>query len=84
MKASLVKIGNSRGIRLPKAVIEQCKFSEEVVMEIHHQDLIIRSASHPRKGWSTAFAQMGKLNDDQLLDQDEEKSSDWDNDEWQW
>jgi antitoxin MazE len=84
MKATLVKIGNSRGLRLPKPVIEQCGFSDEVVMEVHRQALIIRSSSRPREGWSAAFARMGKLSDDQLLDRVAETSSTWDEEEWEW
>ncbi len=84
MKAAIVKIGNSRGIRLPKPVIEQCGFSDEVVMEVHHQELIIRSSSRPREGWSAAFARMGDRGDDQLLDCVAEPGSTWDEEEWEW
>ena len=52
MKATLVRIGNSRGIRLPKPVIEQCGFEDEVEMEVHHHELVIRSSSLPRAGWA--------------------------------
>ena len=84
MKAALVKIGNSRGIRLPKPVIEQCGFENEVEMEVHHRELIIRSARHNREGWDAAFAAMSELEDDKLLDLVAEPGTAWDDEEWEW
>ena len=84
MKATLVKIGNSRGIRLPKPVIEQCGFESEVEMEVHHHELVIRSSSHPREGWDGAFARMSESDDDELLDRVAETGPTWDEEEWEW
>lgn len=82
MKTNLVKIGNSRGIRLPKPLIEQCGFENEVEMEVQDHTLIIRSASEPRKGWDAAFTRMNKCSDDSL--QAAEPPPSWDEEEWQW
>jgi antitoxin MazE len=84
MKAVLVRIGNSRGIRLPKPVIEQCGFEDEVEMEVHHHELVIRSSSHPRDGWAPAFARMSECGDDELLDRVAESGPPWDEKEWEW
>ena len=84
MKATLVRIGNSRGIRLPKPVIEQCGFENEVDMEVHRHELVIRSSSRPREGWADAFARMNKCGDDELLDRVAETGSGWDDEEWEW
>jgi antitoxin MazE len=84
MKANLIKIGNSRGIRLPKPVIEQCGFENEVELEVHHQELVIRSASRPRAGWAGAFARMNQSGDDELLDRVDETAPTWDEEEWEW
>jgi antitoxin MazE len=84
MKARLVRIGNSRGIRLPKPVIEQCGFEDEVELEVHHHELVIRSASQPREGWAGAFAQMSECGDDELLDRVAETGPTWDKEEWEW
>ena len=84
MKTNLVRIGNSRGIRLPKPVIEQCGFEDEVDMEVHHHELVIRSSSHAREGWSAAFARMGECGDDELLDRVAESGPMWDEEEWEW
>lgn len=84
MKATLVRIGNSRGIRLPKAVIEQCGFEDEVEMEVHHHELVIRSSTVPREGWASAFARMSASCDDELLDCVAETGPTWDEEEWEW
>lgn len=84
MKATLVRIGNSRGIRLPKPVIEQCGFENQVEMQVHHHELVIRSASKPREGWASAFARMSECGDDEILDRVAETGSRWDEEEWEW
>jgi len=84
MKAILVRIGNSRGVRLPKPVIEQCGFEKEVEMEVHHHQLVIRPSSQPRDGWAVAFARMSACGDDKILDRVTEKGPTWDEEEWEW
>ncbi len=84
MKASIVRIGNSRGIRLPKPVIEQCGFENEVELEVHHHELVIRSSTRPREGWNTAFARMAERGDDELHDRVAESGPTWDEEEWEW
>lgn len=84
MKASLVKIGNSRGIRLPKPVIKQCGFEDEVELEVHQNELVIRPISQPREGWAAAFACMHERGDDELLDCVAEAEPTWDEEEWEW
>ena len=84
MKAALVRIGNSRGIRLPKPVIEQCGFENEVELEVHHRELVIRCCTRPREGWASAFARMGECGDDALLDCVAETGPTWDEEEWEW
>ena len=83
MKTSIIQIGNSRGIRIPKPVFEQCGFTDEVDMVIQHHELIIRSSHQPREGWSTAFKSMASHGDDKLLDTSP-TTTDWDESEWEW
>ena len=82
MKARVVRIGNSRGIRIPKAVIEQCHLHGTVDLEIQDGQLVIRSASKVREGWAQAFEHMHRQRDDQLLDR--ESASKWDRKKWTW
>ena len=84
MKARVVRIGNSQGIRIPKSVIEQCHLHGAVDLEIQQGQLVIRSAAKPRAGWDDAFAQMHRHGDDRLKDQDSVAPSTWDRNEWTW
>jgi len=85
MKANIVKIGNSQGIRLPKVLLEQCGFNEGTPVEVfakNHQ-LIIKSSDSPRAGWGKALQKMAKNGDDELMDIANIENS-WDNEEWEW
>jgi antitoxin MazE len=66
LKARVVRIGNSRGIRIPKSVIEQCHLHGAVDLEIQQGQLVIRSAVKPRTHWDEAFEQMHRHGDDRL------------------
>ena len=68
MHAAIIKIGNSRGVRLPKPILEQCGFHDEVELEIHNQELIIKSPATPRANWKKSFKAMASNGDDNLLD----------------
>jgi antitoxin MazE len=65
--SKLVKIGNSRGIRIPRAVLEQVGLSDEVEMTVDGNKLIIQASPHSRQGWEKRFADRSKQGDDQLL-----------------
>ena len=84
MKASIIRIGNSRGIRIPKPVLDQCRFEDEVEMEVRRNALVIRAARRPREGWSTAFKYMAQHGDDELIDRIAEPGPTWDTEEWEW
>lgn len=84
MKANIVKIGNSKGIRIPKPLLEQCGFEDEVEMEIHNHEIIIRSCRGPREGWEEKFKAMAQHGDDVLLDGATGAATRWDEDEWEW
>ncbi len=81
MKARLVPIGNSRGIRIPKAILEQCEMSDEIELEVEGQQIILRPAERrPREGWREAAARMVAAGDDELLIPDmfeDDISVDW-------
>ncbi len=56
MRASLVKIGNSRGVRLPKAVIQAAGLEDGLDLEVRPGAVIIRNAERVRHGWADAAA----------------------------
>ena len=71
MKVSVVPIGNSRGIRIPKAVLGQCKIESEVLIKIEGETILISRAKHkPRKNWEKAFRRMREQNEDILITDD--------------
>ena len=85
MKTKLIRIGNSKGVRIPKPLIEQSGLSEEIELTVKDNEIVLRSADGPRKDWDQAFQKMAEKGDDQLLDEDfADASNDWDESEWTW
>ena len=82
MKARIVRIGNSRGIRIPKPLIEQTGLGEDVEIVVQGNALVISPVGRPRAGWVEAFRAMAGHGDDALLD--EARPTRWDEDEWKW
>lgn len=70
MKTHIVKIGNSQGVRIPKALLEQSGLQGEVVLEVADDSIIIRPLQKPREEWEAAFTQMAAAGDDRLLDEE--------------
>lgn len=84
MKARIVKIGNSQGIRIPKLLLERSSITDEVELEAKDHQIIIRSARQPRQDWAKEFRAMAERGDDELLDKNLFAQTQWDGDEWQW
>ena len=82
MKARLVRIGNSRGIRLPKPLIEEAGLKEDVQLRVRDGALIITSSTRPRSGWAAAARRAHENHDDRLLD--EPTTTEFDRNEWRW
>ena len=61
MKASIIQIGNSQGLRIPKPILEQCGFNGEVELEVHNRELILKSADRVRKNREKAFHRIVRL-----------------------
>ena len=83
VKTRIVKIGNSQGIRIPKPVLEQLGFVEEVELEILSDQLVVRSSHLPRQNWEEQFKTMAAAGDDKLLDEETISLSAWDESECQ-
>jgi antitoxin MazE len=82
MRVGLVHIGNSRGIRIPKALIDQCGFGETVNLRVERDHLIIAPDRPVRDGWAEAFRRAGTgANDEMLLDT---TPNQFDREEWEW
>ncbi len=81
MKTTIIKIGNSRGLRLPKPILEQCGFEDEVELEVQKDKIIIKPIKKSRYKWEEAFKKMAEKGDDKLINLPDSK---WDKEEWEW
>jgi antitoxin MazE len=81
-RTRIVQIGNSKGIRVPKMLLEHAQLPEEVELQAEQGRLIVRAARAARAGWAEAAASMHARGDDRLLDVP--TSSRFDDKEWQW
>jgi antitoxin MazE len=68
MKTRLIRIGNSRGIRLPKPIIDELGLTDEVVMELRADSLVIRPSLAARSGWAEAAEGLASDGEARLLD----------------
>jgi len=82
MRTEIIRIGNSRGIRIPKPLIEQCGFGETVQLLIENKRLVIAPDRAPRQGWAEAFAAAGSAKDDEQLLSG--LTNQFDREEWDW
>ncbi|QTA86584.1 AbrB/MazE/SpoVT family DNA-binding domain-containing protein [Desulfonema magnum] len=84
MRARIIKIGNSQGIRIPKPLLDQSGISTDVELEVEKHRIIIRPVPDVRAGWDNAFKQMAQNGDDSLESGADVISHSWDEDEWEW
>jgi antitoxin MazE len=82
MKVGIVRVGNSRGIRIPKPILVECGFHDTVELQIENHRLVIARARGPREGWEEAFRAAGSSAHDELfLDG---PANQFDREEWRW
>jgi antitoxin MazE len=82
MKAQIVRIGNSRGIRLPKVLLEEAQLESEVELQAEPGRIVIRGVTRPRAGWAAAARRMREKDEDRLLDKP--TATRFDEEEWKW
>ena len=82
MKTRLVRIGNSRGLRLPKPLIEEAGLKEEVEVTLRDGAIVITSAEHPRAGWEVAVDLLLERREDYVIEEPEPTR--FDEEEWEW
>jgi antitoxin MazE len=83
--ATLIRIGNSQGVRIPKAIIEQAQLeNKELEFKVIDDGLLIQPSKTPRDGWKEQFDKALQLRESS------EKDREWldaplSNDEdWEW
>jgi len=84
MKARIIRIGNSQGVRIPKPLIEQTGLKGDVEIEAQNGKLLIKPAVKARAGWAESFKEMARRGDDALILDTEVALTSFDEDEWEW
>ena len=84
MRTRLVRIGNSRGIRIPKVMLDRAGLADEVDIQLCEGALVISPVAATRAGWDEAFRQMAARGDDAFIHDEELGASSWDDEEWEW
>jgi antitoxin MazE len=67
MELSIIQIGNSKGFRLSKTLIEKYNIKDKVELILEKGYMVLKPISKPRRGWETSFKEMNENGDDQLL-----------------
>ena len=70
MEATIIRIGNSKGIRIPKNILNQYNIKKKINLILEQDYIIIKPIEEPRKGWDKAFKDMHENGDDSLVIQD--------------
>lgn len=83
MRIDIIKIGNSKGIRLPKAVLDQCGFRDQVELDVQDGEVRLRPVRRAREGWDEAFAK-GVAAAGQEEDLMGGFANEFDRAEWEW
>jgi len=82
MKAQIIQIGNSQGIRIPKMMLEESGITGEVEILTVPEGILIRRLRKPREDWEAQFRLISETDDDTADDfvpQDEFVQK-----QWQW
>jgi len=86
MKVEIIRIGNSRGIRLPKTLLEQCGFKDTAELSVKDGMLVLSPVSQVRTGWQEQFAQASDEQREADLEEllPDTASREWDDEQWHW
>jgi antitoxin MazE len=82
MRLELTRIGNSRGIRIPKPLISQCGLGDVVELRVTPQGLVIAPHRAPRHDWKEAFSKSTPGEREMLLDH--VSPNEFDAQDWKW
>jgi antitoxin MazE len=82
MKTKIIRIGNSRGVRIPKPLLEQAGLADQVILRVIDDGIVIESADKPRANWAEAASVLHGRGEDGLIDEPIETK--FDETEWVW
>lgn len=67
MEIAVINIGNSKGIRLSKTILEKYHITDRVEIILEDDQIILKPKTKPRQGWEEAFKEMHEQGEDSLL-----------------
>ena len=80
--AKIVRIGNSRGLRIPRALLDEASLTDNVELRAEPGKLTVRAVRSPRAGWAEVARGAHAAEDDRLLDPP--VRNDFDEHDWHW
>lgn len=84
VRSKVVRIGNSQGVRIPKALLAGASIGDEVDLIADGDRIVIQAVSRARANWAEAFAAMHAADDDRMLDGADGVANRFDDQEWVW
>lgn len=78
MQVSVIQVGNSKGIRLSKAILEKYQITDKVELIFENDYIVLKPVAEPRKNWEESFAEMHRNGDDNLLIDSVFEDESWD------
>lgn len=78
MQVSVIQVGNSKGIRLSKTLLEKYQITNKVELVLENDYIMLKPVAEPRKNWEEAFAEMHRNGDDKLLIDSVFEDENWD------
>ena len=84
METNLISIGNSKGVRIPKAFLKECDFSGGVDLSVKKGKIILSALEQSRANWEQMFKQNATAKADTELLDFEQLQNKWDEEDWEW
>lgn len=78
MQVSVIQVGNSKGIRLSKTLLEKYQITDKIELVLEEGYILLKPVSEPRKNWEETFAEMHRNGDDKLLIDSVFENENWD------
>lgn len=78
IQVSVIQVGNSKGIRLSKTLLEKYHITDKVELVLENDYIVLKPVAEPRKNWEEAFAEMRRNGDDKLLMESVFEDENWD------
>jgi antitoxin MazE len=78
MQVSVIQVGNSKGIRLSKTLLDKYQITNKVELVLENDYIMLKPVAEPRKNWEEAFAEMHRNGDDKLLIDSVFEGENWD------